>query len=50
LLFTYVQICEVENMLFLCTQAIEKLPLLPGVLEIVGIGYTGVSSEAFLLA
>ena len=32
------------------TQAIDKLPLLPGVLEIVGIGYTGVSSEAILLA
>jgi len=35
---------------FLCAQAIDKLPLLPGVLEIVGIGYTGVSSQAFLLA
>jgi len=35
---------------FLRAQAIDKLPLLPGVLEIVGIGYTGVSSQAFLLA
>lgn len=25
-------------------QAIDRLPLVPGVLELVGIGYTGVSS------
>ena len=48
-IFICVQICQVENMLFLRTQAIEKLPLLPGVLEIVGIGYTGVSSKHFYL-
>uniref|UniRef100_A0A0A9D1X1 Cyanobacterial aminoacyl-tRNA synthetase CAAD domain-containing protein n=1 Tax=Arundo donax TaxID=35708 RepID=A0A0A9D1X1_ARUDO len=28
-------------------KAIDKLPILPGVLELVGIGYTGVSLEAF---
>jgi hypothetical protein len=26
-------------------QAIERLPLIPGVLELAGIGYTGVSSN-----
>ncbi|ONM56978.1 Protein CURVATURE THYLAKOID 1B chloroplastic [Zea mays] len=31
----------IKDSLFLRAQAIDKLPLLPGVLEIVGIGYTG---------
>ena len=30
-------------------QAIDRLPLIPGILEIVGIGYTGVS-EVYLIA
>lgn len=30
--------------IYVCLQAIDKLPLVPGVLELVGIGYTGVSN------
>jgi hypothetical protein len=45
--FKYVKLQESS---FLRAQAIDKIPLLPGVFEIVGIGYTGVSSQAFLLA
>ena len=30
-------------------QAIDRLPLVPGVLEVVGIGYTGVSFYLFHL-
>lgn len=42
--------CRADNIFFLFffynlyyVQAIDRLPLIPGVLELVGIGYTGVS-------
>lgn len=45
ILFCFIEFCiyKRRNMTLFPYQAIDRLPVIPGALELVGIGYTGVS-------